>query len=209
MVIRQNGTDHPTLRSCALVCRAFLPSSQACLFSRVELIPTPSDSDGRSRTLHQVFRHSPHICQYVRSLRVVEGLDDMSSTPGGWVSHTPDLVAILEMLNDLKSFAFEARDPHKNLNFQWCNLPEELRRAICRLCRRTDLVNLELIGLGTFTDMTEFPPFVASSALTSLTLRDISLPSLNNAEGLSKGPLGLRRCSFSLPDDTTLGEIIE
>jgi hypothetical protein len=36
-IIRENDTDLPTLRSCALVCRAFLSSSQAGIFFEIKL----------------------------------------------------------------------------------------------------------------------------------------------------------------------------
>ncbi|KAJ7510638.1 hypothetical protein B0H11DRAFT_1030829 [Mycena galericulata] len=102
------------------------------------------------------------------------------------------------MLHEVRSFSFEARAQ----NFHWCELPEELRRAICGLCHRASLISLELAFLGTFADPTEFSSLLASPTLTELTLALISVPALplsSDREGPSSGPLAQNKCEFDLP----------
>ncbi|KAJ7136264.1 hypothetical protein C8R46DRAFT_1234796 [Mycena filopes] len=65
-VIRENHDDIPTLRSSALVWRAFLPSSQACIFSVVELVAFKQTA----LRLHKTLVQSPHLCRHVKTLRI-------------------------------------------------------------------------------------------------------------------------------------------
>ncbi|KAJ7510644.1 hypothetical protein B0H11DRAFT_1955602 [Mycena galericulata] len=197
-VIQEHGADDPTLRSCSLVCRAFLQSSQACIFSYIELIPTPFEPSHRSDALLQLFLQSPHICRYVRSLRLVEGGGFASPDRGRWVSHSTSLVAVLWRLDGLRSFAFEAY----GRDFAWYDFGEEQKSAICGVCQRTSLIALQLSNMGGFRDLTEFSLLVASPALRDLKLKNISLPSPSEGEKLPNGPLGLTQCSFNLARST-------
>ncbi|KAJ7510631.1 hypothetical protein B0H11DRAFT_2401991, partial [Mycena galericulata] len=173
-----------------------LRCSQACIFARVELLPheNASDPDYRARALHQVFVQSPHISRYVRSLLLAEGGEEESAMPGRWVFNSPSLVQLLWMLPCLTALSFEAYEPI----FDWCDLPNELRRAICGVCQQTNLISLELLNLGVFEDATEFSSLLASSALTDLRLTGISIPSLSDRKGLTGGLLGLTECHFCL-----------
>ncbi|KAJ7105620.1 hypothetical protein C8R44DRAFT_806549 [Mycena epipterygia] len=196
-VIEENEGDNLTLRSSALVCRVFLASSQARIFSHIYLALTESNHSDCCRRLYHVLLDSPHLRPYVRSVCIVEGLPS-HYTPVSWVSEDPSLIAVLLLLDTLTSFAFKVhvRD------FQWCNLPHELRMAICALCQQPSLVDLTLCDLGNFTDMDEFSSLVASSRLTNIVLTNIVLPRSNEAAEVSYTHLKLHRCSLHLPSPT-------
>ncbi|KAJ7833071.1 hypothetical protein B0H13DRAFT_2111576 [Mycena leptocephala] len=191
IIVHENDTDSATLRSCALVCRAFLPSAQASIFSEIELIPKGS----RAELLYEILVDSPHLRRHVRTLRISDaGIDD-------WTSWCPSFVAVLKLLDAVTSFALadDARKPGDH----WGNLPSELRTAICGLCRRSRLVSLRLAHLGTFKDVAEFSELVTSAALTNLVLQDIVLPSLtaDDLERLNK-QLQLTDCRFDVKSPT-------
>jgi hypothetical protein len=102
IIVHENDTDSATLRSCALVCRAFLPSAQASIFSEIELIP----KGGRAEPLHEILVDSPHLRRHVRTLRISDaGIDD-------WTSWCPSFVAVLKLLDAVTSFAL-ASDAHR------------------------------------------------------------------------------------------------
>ncbi|KAJ6537407.1 hypothetical protein DFH09DRAFT_1369151 [Mycena vulgaris] len=182
-VIEENGGDTPTLRSCALVCRSFLPSSQARIFSHIDLI-AQSTPFRYTRQLHLILQDSPHLSTHVRSLRIV-GFDGAFRS----LIVDPRLVAVLLMLNALTSFDFEMRD----IAFQWSTLPNALRVAICELCQRSHLVKLRLFNLGTLA-LHEFTSIIASPALKDLTLMNIEFPALTAAHGAPT----LARCNLKL-----------
>ncbi|KAJ7675514.1 hypothetical protein B0H17DRAFT_1207555 [Mycena rosella] len=171
-VVLENVSDDATLRSCALVCRFFLWVSQTCIFSHIELgaDPTPSTPGPRACRLHLVLQHSPHLSPYVRSLRILKGRPC-------WAAENSSLQAILSMLHALTTFTFDVCD----LNFQWNELPAELRTAICALCARSPLSKLQLTSLGKFTDPDEFASLIASPSLVHLDLSMIVLPPLDRA----------------------------
>ncbi|KAJ7939742.1 hypothetical protein B0H13DRAFT_2300446 [Mycena leptocephala] len=75
-IITQNASDKPTLRSCALVCRAFLPFFQACIFSEVELI-----HQDETQQLHDILVASPHLGGYVRTLTITNDNGEGPSWP--------------------------------------------------------------------------------------------------------------------------------
>ncbi|KAJ6537388.1 hypothetical protein DFH09DRAFT_1178122 [Mycena vulgaris] len=185
-VIEETGTDTATLRSCALVCRTFLRCSQARMFLHIEILPISSAPWQLAQRLHLALQHSPHLCLYIRSLRIVEGWTPATR----WVTD-PALIDILSMLTVLTSFDFEAQEARDSM---WMSLPTELRVAMCELCQRSPLVKLRLVNLGKFAELHEFASLVASPALTDLTFSNIELPPLTVAHG---GPFPTR-CTFNL-----------
>ncbi|KAJ7159636.1 hypothetical protein C8R46DRAFT_1224218 [Mycena filopes] len=90
-VIRQSSDDLPTLRSSALVCRTFLPSSQACIFSSVEL---DSSDDGIAQRLHETLVRSPHLSSHIKELRIRHSID--GSDLAAWDRHTCAILTLLD-----------------------------------------------------------------------------------------------------------------
>ncbi|KAJ7136269.1 hypothetical protein C8R46DRAFT_1322513 [Mycena filopes] len=140
LIIRENAADSPTLQSCALVCSAFLTSSQACIFSLVLLKP----QEGTTQRLYDILSRSPHLCAHVRTLHLIDLIEDCET----WY---PCAVALLYLLNSLKSVVLRGY-----AGVDWCNFPQELRGAICALCQRSALRALKVFQLGTFRDLAEF-----------------------------------------------------
>ncbi|KAJ7754572.1 hypothetical protein B0H16DRAFT_748420 [Mycena metata] len=161
LVIRLD-IDVDTLRSCALVCRAFLQPSQRYLFATVDL-GTPH---GPVPRFHDLLRNSPHLCAHVRELAIVH-LDYR----GQWQAWYPSLAAVLDLLPNVTMFTLSFL-PH----VKWGDLPANVQAAICALCQRSPLVNLRVDGAGTINSVTEFSQLVASPALKLLSLKDLDIP---------------------------------
>ncbi|KAJ6579792.1 hypothetical protein B0H10DRAFT_906845 [Mycena sp. CBHHK59/15] len=182
-IIEKLWTDLPTLSSCALVCRAFLPSSQAQFFSVIKLLPpTPSTKAPETRRLFQVLSEAPHLCPYVRNLHIHDGVSGDGvphAFDSRWVALDTHLPRILQLLHNVQYLSFRALDH----DFHWYRLPAELRAAVCDLTERSRLRNLSLDNLGSFPDLKEFSRLVASPVLQTLGLHNVVLPDLAEERG--------------------------
>ncbi|KAJ7124340.1 hypothetical protein C8R44DRAFT_147345 [Mycena epipterygia] len=159
-VIDETKADVPTLRSCALVCRDFLPRSQAHIFSNIDLILTEATQPERFHRLYGVISQAPRLVRYIKGLRITSN----SILLRNIVWATLDvLIPVLQHLPELRSFTLEAC---------WGNLPSRFRSAICDLCRLSKLSKLRLIRLGD-VPLHDFSQLVTSPALTDLSLWDI------------------------------------
>ncbi|KAJ7136234.1 hypothetical protein C8R46DRAFT_1234766 [Mycena filopes] len=163
-LIEHSASDPGTLRSCALVCRAFVASSQACIFSEL----TITTGSGTQR-LFDILYPSPHLAAHVRTLEI------QSSGTNIWSSAAVDVLGLLIRVTSL-TLEFQQRGVS-----EWRLLPQSLRTAICRLCQRSALVSLKLNRPRVIADMEEFSQLVASPALKKLSFINVEFaPSQNN-----------------------------
>ncbi|KAJ7654100.1 hypothetical protein DFH06DRAFT_1474699 [Mycena polygramma] len=180
-IIRANDGDSSTLCSCALVCRAFQPPSQAGLFSAVRINPGKRT---RAQQLFDLLVDSPHLRHQVRTIEITD-IDN-----GNWgTDFLAGVIALCGLLDSVTSFGVEFYALHPS---------PELRAAICGLCQRAPLVSLRLAGLGE-VNLSELSALLASPALEELSLWDIGFPTLNEQQlsALNKR-LPLARCSLRL-----------
>ncbi|PPR04407.1 hypothetical protein CVT26_004232 [Gymnopilus dilepis] len=130
--------DPSTLKSCARVCRAWLPASRFHLFAKVSLKATspqngPALPQERCKRLHAVLVQSPEIISSIHELEICEGSplhhsysDLQSSTT--WVTTERTLTALFKMLTHVKRFDFSAT----SLQF-WTLLPPTFQHALYTL----------------------------------------------------------------------------
>ncbi|KAJ6471109.1 hypothetical protein C8R47DRAFT_1147889 [Mycena vitilis] len=175
-ILAENAGDVLTLCSCALVCHAFLPASQAQIFSNICL--KTSDEVDRLRfrantqamrslpprvniqTMYRILVGAPYLRSYVRTLGVMfEDADEQ---------YYPRLVSILPLFTAVTSFRYFG-------DGEWVALPRELRTAITKFCHRPDLTTLWLWSLGPSTEPADLFRLVGSPNLRSLQLDDIVL----------------------------------
>ncbi|KAJ6513734.1 hypothetical protein C8R47DRAFT_618303 [Mycena vitilis] len=188
-IIRANDRDEDALCSCALVCRAFLPASQAGLFSVVHINPGNPD---RAQQLFDLLVDSPRLRRQVLGIEIC---DAFPGSNGNWdTTFLAGVIALCGLLeSSVTSFGAE---------FYALNPSPELRAAICELCQRAPLISLHLAGLGEVTS-SELTALLASSALKELFLWNIIFPLLDERQlsALNKG-LRLTRCTFRLWNTT-------
>ncbi|KAJ7143666.1 hypothetical protein C8R46DRAFT_1360530 [Mycena filopes] len=170
LVIRNNEKYQITLRACALVCRAFRHPAQRCIFTTIMLAPAPNP--GPAPRLLALLRASPHLAAHVRDFSIVE-----VGSGSEWDAWYPSLVALLELLNFVKTFSLGFASPR----LQWRHLPADLQTAICAFCARSALVSLTLSHGGGLNSLAEFSQLVASTALKSLWLKGVSIPPASSA----------------------------
>ncbi|KAJ6471106.1 hypothetical protein C8R47DRAFT_1147881 [Mycena vitilis] len=200
-IVTENGLDMPTLRSCALVCHAFLPASQSQIFSRIHLkkIVGSAQPEARIQNLHDILVGAPRLGSYVRTLsvRLVQGDE---SHDRQWY-HTC-LVSVLRLLPGVTFFDLSGEPADQ---CEWRHLPGELRTAMTGFCRRSSLVTLWLYGLGTFSDVAEFIHLISSPSLKHLQLDSIVLTA---PEIPWRRPIGLIELDLHLFHEPSQGLIM-
>ncbi|KAJ7510658.1 hypothetical protein B0H11DRAFT_1955651 [Mycena galericulata] len=174
-VIDESADSAATLRSCALVCKAFLPSSQAHIFLSIDCtITATSMAQNRFERLSQVLSISPHLARHIQSLRITCPFhDDMDAETDLAILYVP-LTLVISLIPVLRSF-----DMTDSTRSVWTRLSARCKAAICNLCERSNLSKLHLQGIVALS-VTEFSQLVSSPSLTELSLGSVTiLPSTN------------------------------
>ncbi|KAJ6537394.1 hypothetical protein DFH09DRAFT_1178130 [Mycena vulgaris] len=183
-----------TLRSCALVCRAFRPRSQAHIFAHVECVLFYSTES--LQRLYDVLSDSPHLAQHIRSLRIA---DDTGPAPETVLSRLDKtLVPVLQLISDLREFEMTS--------VTWSRLPPRSKAAICELCARSGLTSLEMIDVGELT-VAEFSQLVASPALTEMFLGQITLTDPPDGACITNREVQLKDLTLSSDSVETLASL--
>lgn len=141
--------DHATLRACARVAQAWLPSSRRHLFARISLKATsphngPADPQARCQRLYKLLQRSPEIIAHIRTLEICEGSPlhhHYSHVQGSttWVTTERTLAALLRVLTHVRRLEFAATS-----TLYWTLLPPTFQAALCTLLSLPSLVYVRL-----------------------------------------------------------------
>jgi hypothetical protein len=169
------------LRTCSLVCRFWLPSSQRRLFHHIYLKRTWGDSQlGKIQRLDQVLLNSPHLANYTRALE----LPDLTSY-GYFESDLPDRAMIDKPLSQLLR-KFTQLQKLKISGLFWEHWPEDFRQSLCRVLELPSMAFVS-IYLARFAFMDDFTNFINhASGVIGLSLDLI-------AAGECRRPLGAKQ----------------
>ncbi|KAK0485299.1 hypothetical protein EDD18DRAFT_1196571 [Armillaria luteobubalina] len=168
--------DVPTLKTCALVSHAFLPSSRKRAFSRVTLAQKdyrPSSSHPSSggitctcENFHSLLRSAPYIACLVLSLRMVHFQAEYGRGIRG-IYHEEVLPSILDSLQNLQRITIGADDSKAS----WRMLPSVFKEA---LFRSFSLPSIQCIDIDQLEDIdqprTLMGHLAGSPSLTRLSL---------------------------------------
>ncbi|KDR80647.1 hypothetical protein GALMADRAFT_222241 [Galerina marginata CBS 339.88] len=190
--------DHATLRSCALVCRSWVPSSRGHLFYDLKLSGNGSPTKTQGSACHRIFRtilSSPHIASYVKKLSIVESNVTRPWTYR-WVCEEITFPSLLKKLACLRVLEFNF-PPSLDINkpttwspmvsediteamssltlnsftfrqFLFASFSDFVKTVFC--CRHLKTLQLDHVDL---TTAISFSPSALDSVLTSL-LKDTS-----------------------------------
>lgn len=173
-ILNELRNDIPTLNSCPLVSRAFVPTSRAHLFSRVRLTP-PTKAQGnapnRCQRFYQIIQSSPHIVSHVKHLELVEG-----HRPSKWhdtdevswlVSCRPLPLLLLDSLNTI-SLGCTAN------TLIWNRVSPILKSSLRNVFVLPRLTGIRLynVGFDGWSDL--YPLFANSPSLEHLSLLNVS-----------------------------------
>lgn len=178
--------DSPAaLRSCSLVCHAWLPTSRLHLFFKVAFRASPDGcpSNELCKRLYNLLSASPDIIPNIHELEITEGaLHGAPGYPAGlpsttWVATERTLPRLLRMLTHLKRLEFGA-----HMTLHWVTLPPVLQNAISHVFKRPSLTYVRLKSWS-------FPNFAVLADLLSCcqNLKGLSLSSTIVGDGRDVG----------------------
>ncbi|KDR73550.1 hypothetical protein GALMADRAFT_72352 [Galerina marginata CBS 339.88] len=133
--LAEDDDGHLTLKTCSLLCQAFLPMCRKHIFASVIL----NDHDAPSPTTHALERllvKRPEIADYIRKLDYNVLVADLAS---------PTIQESLQRISRLESFTVRhARRP----KLDWSNNP--IRPALLHLLQLPTLTHFKLSGINEF-----------------------------------------------------------
>ncbi|KAF9461180.1 hypothetical protein BDZ94DRAFT_855128 [Collybia nuda] len=145
-VIDHFHDDRPSLKACALVCRAWLSSCRAHIFHSISLQPPTVNLRSQifgtttdSWRLHKILQTSPEIAQYIRNLLICEGIVGKE-----WINGDRTLPLLLGKLRNITKFQLERSS---SMRIIWKTIPPGLRGAMISVLGSPSLLELKLVGL--------------------------------------------------------------
>lgn len=193
-VIDHCHDDPMTLRSCALVCNAWLPSSRSHIFHSITLQP-PDKPTKKSffvrkltdtQRLLRMLQFSPEIALYVRNLSICEGMVGRE-----WIAQERTLPVFLSMLKNVQRFQLERS---ASMQISWIDLPKDLKDALTGILATPTLLELSLVGLvfdrpADLHSMLQACQNLRLLEANHLLLRDASSLAVGSPESRQRAPL--------------------
>jgi hypothetical protein len=135
--------DFPSdLKNCALVCRAWLPSSHRHLFYCVAILQSQTQSTAdRAQELHEIIQNSPITAHYVRQFHFTPST--FSKGQRGWHSEWSVLDKVLPQL--LKAFTKLQLLSIERIN--WGELTPGLRKSFRAVLALLSLIDFRAVDL--------------------------------------------------------------
>ncbi|KAF8510437.1 hypothetical protein JB92DRAFT_2940018 [Gautieria morchelliformis] len=164
-VDEKDGLRRFDLRTCSLVCRFWVPSSQRRLFHRIKFkypLWQYRELHAEIRQLDQLLLNSPHIANYIRVLK----LPDMT-----YVSRFTDVRGLDEPLSPLlpKLTQVQKIEIH-GLAWNDLRLERDLRQSLCKVLELPSVSFVCIYG-AQFNGMDDFMNFISHArSLTCLLL---------------------------------------
>ncbi|KAG6888300.1 hypothetical protein C0995_009299 [Termitomyces sp. Mi166 len=155
-IIEHLHGDPPTLKCCALVCRAWLSPSRSQIFHRITLEPRePSKLFGlfawrrksALRSLVDTMKASPDIAPYIQEVEIVEGVG-----VNEWIGNEPLLFFLLALLKHVKRFRLRHSAA---IPIVWRALSPEFKIALLQFLASPSLCEINL-GMLRFTNAEVF-----------------------------------------------------
>ncbi|KAH9479356.1 hypothetical protein JR316_0007946 [Psilocybe cubensis] len=152
--------DDAALRACALVCRAWLPSSRCHLFYRLKLSgsgPSPISSSWANNTacrrIYGTLLSSPHLAAYVNELSIQEH-NVLRPSTYRWVSEEITFPSLLKKLVNIRALEFNFPPPNSGaIKTAWSTMTfREISEAMSSM-------SLETLALRQFS-FSSLPDFV-------------------------------------------------
>ena len=151
-LLAEDDEGHSALKTCSLVCHAFLPICRKHIFENIVLNAHNSFSSN-IHAFERLVRETPEIADYVRKLDYTIRNSDLTSSP------------ILESLKRVSRLEFlTVRRQGWNTGFGWRNCP--IRPAFLHLLHLPTLTHLKL---------SEIEDFVASDLIPCVNLRYLDI----------------------------------
>lgn len=145
-VIDHCHDSRPTLKTCAVICKAWLSPSRSHLFHTITLHPPPKPKRKAvvkritdAQRLFRMLQFSPQIVPYIRDLSICEGMAGRE-----WIAQEKTLPVLLSTFKNIQSFKFERE---ASMQISWMDLPTDVQDALAGILASPTLLELSLVGL--------------------------------------------------------------
>jgi hypothetical protein len=128
------------LRTCALVCKAWVPSCRFHLFYTIRTASSYKDEEPRCRKLYDLVQRSSHIAFYIREL-IIYGENNSI------LNLERVLIPLLRCLTELRTLGLDGVD--------WKQLTPDMRKSFAEVLARPSLIHFETIR-SNFPDLEHF-----------------------------------------------------
>ena len=136
-LLAKDDKRYSTVKSCSLVCRAFLPLCRKHIFASIVLNDTHSQSPTTTRQLERLLSKSPDIAHYIRKLDYTISVDDFTS---------PAIQECLKRITKLQSLEIRHFNRQK---MDWSG--NHLRPALLHLLHLPTLTRFMMTGIHKFS----------------------------------------------------------
>ena len=146
---------HPALKTCSLVCKAFLPICRKHIFGSIVLddeVASPSRSSPITHAFDRLLHETPEIAHYIRKLEYYYETVDLPSP------------SIQESLKQISRLEFLTVWQHDRYYLSWSNIP--IRSALLHLLHLPTLTHLKVININ---------GFVASDLVSCINLKYLEI----------------------------------
>jgi hypothetical protein len=175
--------DHAALRTCSLVCHAWVPACQRRLFHSISIIPRRCCGEANrpvassySTRLGRLLHTSPHLAGYIRDLEL---WDTCYVCQRSCVEADRALPLVLRKLGNLQKL--QLWDLH------WSTFTAELRQSL-RWVLQLPSVTMLQIHSGRFGSLDDFANFISHArSLTRLVLSSMDISWPDDEEALISG----------------------
>jgi len=135
-LLAEDDNDHSALKTCSLVCQAFLPICRKHIFGSIVLNNHSAVSTSSVYLFAQLLCKRPEIADYIRKLDCTIRVTDLTR---------PTLQELLRRISRLESLTVWR---HHRLIFDWSNNP--LRPALLHLLYLPTLTHFRVEGIKNF-----------------------------------------------------------
>ena len=145
-ILGEDDEDHTALKTCSLVCKAFLPICRKHIFGSIVLNPrdqdmVPPPSTHTTHAFERLLRETPEIADYIRKLDYTIRAEDLTS------------LSIQESLKRISRLEFLSLGHHNwligtTLYFDWSN--NSIRPALLHLLHLPTLTHFRLTAVNDF-----------------------------------------------------------
>ena len=188
-ILSEDDEGHSTLKTCSLVCQAFLPMCRKHIFGSIVLNAThyASDLDGdmvstpSSHTTHafeRLLRETPEIADYIRKLDYTIRTDDLTS---------PSIQESLKRISRLEFLSVDHNNWMIGTTLDWSNNP--IRPALLHLLHLPTLTHFKM---GRIDD------FVISDLIPCVNLKYLDIVILTTGAAETTFPAALPEHSVQL-----------
>ena len=142
LLAEDDDIGHSALKTCSLVCRAFLPICRKHIFESIAIDDGVEVSSATTHAFARLLRETPEIAGYIRKLEYYyhDGIADLPTSPS--------IQESLKRISRLEFLTVWQRNGRSHPSLKWSNFP--IRPALLHLLHLPTLTHFRVICIKKF-----------------------------------------------------------